>query len=158
MKIVTRKISDLKPAEYNPRQMTEDQDKDLEMSLKTFGFVDPAIINKHEDRMDIIIGGHQRTRKWSEMGNDTVPTIEVNLTYDQERELNIRLNRGGEWDWDMLGNHFDEIELMEWGFSAKELEFMDPDDKDDRVAPKIDVTHTCPECGHEFSDKKETSE
>jgi ParB-like chromosome segregation protein Spo0J len=60
MKLTTKKISELIPAEYNPRQLTKSQYKHLKESLKKFGMVDPVIINKNKDRKNIVIGGHQR--------------------------------------------------------------------------------------------------
>ena len=62
MKIVTRNINDLKFADYNPRQLKQKQYEDLKNSITTFGLVDPIIVNKHPEREDIIIGGHQRVR------------------------------------------------------------------------------------------------
>lgn len=154
MKIVIREISDLNQAEYNPRKMSSREDKDLEESLRKFGFVDPAIINKHPDRMDVVIGGHQRLRKWKQMGHNDAPTVEQKLVLEDEKELNIRLNKNnGQFDEELLIEHFEESELLEWGFTGKEVEFMDPQEKDERVAPKINVTHTCPKCGFAFSDK-----
>ena len=51
-----------------------------------------------------------------------IPCVELNLTPEKERELNIRLNRNtGEWDYDSLANHFDVGELCEWGFDEAEL-------------------------------------
>ncbi len=123
LKIVERKITDLIPADYNPRELTAKQHKDLRRSLEEFGFVDPVIVNKHKTRKDIMVGGHQRTKVWSEMGHDTVPTVEVKLTLERERELNVRLNKNtGQWDWDQLANYFDTEELVEWGFDVKELQ------------------------------------
>ena len=122
MKIVNRQVSELIHAEYNPRQLTEDQHQQLKDSLTRFGFVDPIIINKHSERLDIIVGGHQRGKVCAGMGNSEVPTVEVDLTPDREKELNIRLNKNsGEWDYDMLANHFDTEELMEWGFQEQVL-------------------------------------
>lgn len=43
MKIVKKKISDLKPAEYNPRRMTEKQKQDIRNSLTEFGLVVPQV-------------------------------------------------------------------------------------------------------------------
>lgn len=121
-KIVQRKISDLIAAEYNPRQLTKDQHKALRDSLTRFGFVDPALINMHPDRTNIIIGGHQRIKVWAEMGNTKAPCCELSLGRDQERELNIRLNQNsGEWDFDLLANNFDLGDLVEWGFTEDEL-------------------------------------
>jgi len=47
MKIVNRKISELIPAEYNPRSLSKKQFKDIEASLKEFGMAEPIIVNKH---------------------------------------------------------------------------------------------------------------
>ena len=42
-------IEILKPNEYNPKQMTEKEAKDLEKSIVEFGMVDPLIVNKVEE-------------------------------------------------------------------------------------------------------------
>lgn len=136
MKIVERKIADLIPSEYNPRTLTEKQHEDLEASLKRFGFIDPAIINKHPERKDIIIGGHQRLKVAQGIGMDKVPTVELKLTRDQERELNVRLNKNtGEFDFEILANEFEVNELKDWGFTEQELKiFEDEIPQDNREA------------------------
>ena len=122
MKIVERKIKDLIRAEYNPRELTKDQYNQLKDSLLRFGVVDPVIVNKHPDRDNIIIGGHQRSKVWEDMCNSTIPTVELNLTLEKEKELNVRLNKNtGQFDMDMLANHFETDDLIEWGFENKEL-------------------------------------
>ena len=111
-------------AEYNPRQLTKDQYKNLKDSITRFGLVDPLIVNTHKDRKNILVGGHQRARVAKDLGFDKVPVVEVSLPLDQEKELNIRLNRNtGEWDYDALANYFDVGELTEWGFTDDELQF-----------------------------------
>jgi site-specific DNA-methyltransferase (adenine-specific) len=73
-------------------------------------------------RPNIIIGGHQRIKVAKKMGWETFPCVELNLTREQERELNIRLNKNtGDWDYDALANYFNAEELQQWGFSADEL-------------------------------------
>ena len=57
MKIKTIKLTDIKPTEYNPRQISDSDKLKLKNSLKTFGLVDPIIINLKNNN---IIGGHQR--------------------------------------------------------------------------------------------------
>ena len=53
-----------------------------------------------------------------------MPTVSVNLSEEDERELNVRLNKsGGEFDMDILANEFDIVDLKEWGFSDIELGF-----------------------------------
>ena len=128
MKIVNRKISELISSEYNPRQLTEKQYQDLTDSMRRFGVVDPVIINRHPDRDNIVVGGHMRMRVWRDLGNSTIPTVEVELDRDKERELNVRLNRNtGEWDWDALVSGFDIGELTDWGFDGGELGFEEKD-------------------------------
>tara|TARA_R110000822_G_scaffold272966_1_gene395467 strand:- start:1724 stop:2347 length:624 start_codon:yes stop_codon:yes gene_type:complete len=154
MKIVNRKIKDLIGAEYNPRELTKDQYKQLKDSLLRFGVVDPVIVNKHPERDNIIIGGHQRSKVWGDMGNESIPTVELSLTLDKEKELNVRLNKNtGQFDMDMLANNFDTDELIEWGFDAGELLGKDVDDLDDgeeielpqslQVIPKTEYIVIC---------------
>ena len=120
------KANDLIMAEYNPRQLTKDQYTQLKDSLTRFGLVDPLIVNKHKTRKNILVGGHQRLRIAKEMGLDNIPCVEVELPLDQEKELNIRLNKNvGEWDWDALANYFDVGELTDWGFTENDLQYFD---------------------------------
>ena len=122
--VIERDISDLIFAEYNPRQMTADQKQHLTDSMKRFGFVDPIIINTHEKRSNVIIGGHQRVRIAKELGITSIPCVELSLDINEEKELNIRLNKNtGEWDFDALANYFEVSDLIEWGFDEKELNF-----------------------------------
>lgn len=122
MKVIERKINELIPAEYNPRQLSTEQAEQLKASLQRFGAVDPAIVNTHPDRKNIIVGGHQRLKTAQSLGWETFPCVEVELDRDKERELNIRLNKNtGGWDFDALANYFEVEELTEWGFKDEEL-------------------------------------
>lgn len=115
-----RKISDLIPASYNPREMTEKQVKDLTTSLERFNLADPIVINTD----NTIIGGHQRINIYKLRGkNDVEVDVRVpsrRLTPEEEKELNLRLNRNvGQWDLDALAN-FDEEVLKDVGFDSKQ--------------------------------------
>lgn len=134
MDVIDRKIDELKPASYNPREMSVEEANDLEQSLREFGAVDPAIVNIHPKRKNIIVGGHQRIRIAKErLGWETYPCVEVKLTKKKERELNIRLNKNqGHWDWDKLANEFDIPELTDWGFTEKELFVFDESEFGDK--------------------------
>lgn len=122
MKIKERLIADLNPAEYNPRQLTDKQYKQLKKSLKNFGCVEPVVVNSNPMRKDVIIGGHQRCKVWADLGNKTIPTVEVELDEAGEMELNVRLNKNtGEFDFDMLANYFDMDALKDWGFQSYEF-------------------------------------
>ena len=125
MRIEKILINKLKPATYNPSQITKKQYNDLKESIDRFGLVDPIIVN---EKTMTIIGGHQRYKIWKENAEQsnvddiTIPCVMLNLNTEQERELNIRLNKsGGEWDMDILANEFDIEELKDWGF--KDIEF-----------------------------------
>jgi hypothetical protein len=128
LKIINYKPLDLIAAEYNPRQLTKEQHKDLTDSIKRFGLVDPLIVNTHKERKNILVGGHQRLKIAQELNIKEIPCVEVELNPDQEKELNIRLNKNsGEWDYDALANNFDVGELTEWGFTDENLFPFDQD-------------------------------
>jgi len=133
-KIIQRDIDSLIFAEYNPRQLTKDQHQHLKDSIQRFGLVDPILVNKHKDRKDIIIGGHQRVRVAKDLDIDKVPCIELSLTYEKERELNIRLNKNsGSWDYDVLANMFEMEELQDWGFDDNDLKLLDLDEEIEEI-------------------------
>jgi DNA modification methylase len=126
MKIVTRKIKDLKFAEYNPRKISDAQIVQLKKSIEKFDFLEPVIVNKNKDRNDIVVGGHQRLKAMLDLGYKEVPTVETDLNLEQEKELNVRLNKNtGDFDYELLLENFDIENLLEWGFEQSELNFED---------------------------------
>jgi len=136
-----RNIAELTPAEYNPRQLTVDQAKQLNTSLESFNLADPIIINKDNK----IIGGHQRINILKQRGVSEVDVRvpDRQLTDDEEKELNLRLNKNlGEWDYDLLAN-FDEDLLLNVGFDSKELDRifqLEPEEKDDDIPEDVPAT------------------
>lgn len=134
MNVIDFKISLLNPAEYNPRELTKKQYENLKESLQKFGMVEPIVVNSHEDRKNIVIGGHQRLRIWSELGNEMIPCVFVSCDLEKEKQLNIRLNKnGGQWDWDLLANNFNPEDLVDWGFDPDEVlqDLLDEDEEDE---------------------------
>ena len=124
MEIENKLLAELKPATYNPRQITTKQYNDLKESIEKFGIVDPIIINKD----NTIIGGHQRYKIFKDiidkdsLLNITIPCVVLHLSKEEERELNVRLNKNtGEFDMDILANEFDIDELVDWGFKHIDL-------------------------------------
>ena len=127
--IINKDINSLISAEYNPRQLKKEQYQNIKESLQRFGFVDPVIINKNKDRKNIIIGGHQRVKVAKDLKYTEVPCLELDLSLDKEKELNIRLNKNvGEWDYDILANLFDFNDLMDWGFTEDDLAGFSPEE------------------------------
>lgn len=68
-------VENIKPADYNPRLLTEDAKVNLKGSLSDLGFILPIIVNKTNNT---IIAGHQRTKCASEMGITKFPCYYVN--------------------------------------------------------------------------------
>lgn len=135
MQIVQVPVSDLKEADYNPRKMTEKQVEDLTASIREFGFAEPIVVNKNPDRMNVVVGGHQRLKIARMLGFSEVPVVYVDLPIEAERRLNLRLNRNnGEWDWDLLANHFDTDTLVDVGFDRVELNVF-PEEKEETPPP-----------------------
>lgn len=114
LKIVNVPINDLKPVSYNPRACTPEEEKHIEQSLLEYGQVDPLIANNARNRMNFLIGGHQRWRIMKKLGYKFVSVVYVTISSPKkEKQLNLRLNRNtGHWDWDKLRELFD-IELLE---------------------------------------------
>jgi len=120
MKIESKLVKDLNPASYNPRQISSKQYKDLKESVKKFGLVDPIIINKNGN---VVIGGHQRLKICKDLKYVEVDCVMLDLSKEEERELNIRLNKNtGDFDMDILANEFDIEELTDWGFKHIDLD------------------------------------
>ena len=129
MQIETRKLADLRPAEYNPRKKLAPGDPEYEKiarSIEDFGYCDPIIINKD----GTIIGGHQRTQVLLDMGAETADVVVVDLDKDREKALNIALNKiTGEWDaaklTELVGDlDLNGYDLTKTGYSQKELTAM----------------------------------
>lgn len=114
MKIITKKIEELNPAEYNPRVISEEALKGLEESVKRFGYVEPIIWNRQTNR---VVGGHQRLEVLKRQGIDKVQVVEVDLTEKEEKALNITLNNQniqGEWDNEKLQSLLEELKNEEY--------------------------------------------
>ena len=155
IKIVEWDIEKLIPSEYNPRFMTESQVSDLKASVKRFGLVDPILVNTHKDRYGIIVGGHMRVNVAREIGLKKIPCVELHLAYEQEKELNVRLNKNtGSWNHDDLANYFEIEELASWGWSNEEIKFTFEGGIDAEEEKKKDnskgTPKTCPNCGTEI--------
>jgi DNA modification methylase len=120
MIIEKKKISDLIPAPYNPRQSTAKQEKHLKESLEKFGLVEPIIFNK---QTGYIVGGHFRVRELKKLGINEIECVIVDLNEADEKELNIRLNANtGGWDWDTLANDWEVVDLEAWGLEIPQFD------------------------------------
>ena len=141
MIIEKKKISDLKPAPYNPRKSNEKQEANLKKSLEKFGVVEPIVFNK---RTGYIVGGHFRIRELKKLGYKEVDCVIVDLNEDDEKELNIRLNANtGEWDEEMLSLDWDAEQLDDWGLDVPNWDAEQEEEKSQEYQQKFELVVEC---------------
>ena len=117
------KISKVKGNPDNPRIIKNDKFKKLVKSIQEFPEMlklRPIVVD--EDMM--VLGGNMRLKASKDAGLKEV-WIEVaeGLTEEQKKEFIVKDNVGfGEWEWDMLANEWDSVQLAEWGLDVWENE------------------------------------
>ena len=113
------KISKVKGNPSNPRIIKNDKFKKLVKSIQEFPEMlklRPIVVD--EDMM--VLGGNMRLKASKDAGLKEVwIDIAKGLTEEQKKEFIVKDNVGfGEWDWDMLGNVWDNTKLGEWGMDV----------------------------------------
>jgi len=125
------KIDDLKPADYNPRKISDEKLMMLKKSLIEFGDLSGIVYNRRTDRL---IGGHQRIKmfdtEWEIIKEPTVDNCgtvalgyietphgrmtyrEVDWPVEKEKAANIAANQqGGEFDQAKLKELIEELKI-----------------------------------------------
>ena len=140
MKLINKKIEELKPYENNPRN-NENAIDYVANSIKEFGFKVPLVIDKD----GVIVTGHTRYQACKKLGINEVPCIIADdLTATQIKAFRIadnKTNDMAEWNDDLLSVELkevlDEIDMTDFGFGDFELsmltEDMEPDGYDDDI-------------------------
>lgn len=165
------KVSDLNPAEYNPRQIDDEALAGLAKSVAKFGLVELIIVNVRDGR-NIIVGGHQRFKVIQQSGVETIDCIVMDLSVEDEKLLNLSLNNPhiqGQFI-DAVSDYIaklkdeipDEQDILDLRLDELmgEIEATEGLTDDDAVpeAPKVAITQpgdiwmmgcytTCPHCG-----------
>jgi len=102
LKITYKDPAQLKPRARNPRTHTAKQIRQIQASIKEFGFINPVLI----DGTNGIIAGHGRVEAAKLVGMRDVPTVRVDhLTPAQIRAYVIADNKLAEnagWDRELL--------------------------------------------------------
>ena len=121
--VTYQNVKELNPAPYNPRKWSEDAITQLTESIKSFGLVDPILVNGSPDRKNVVIGGHFRLKVAKDLGIKKVPVVYIDIPdIEREKELNVRLNKNlGDWDYELLAE-FDETLLSTIGFDSEEID------------------------------------
>lgn len=141
--IVSRKVTDLKPAIRNARTHSKAQIKQIADSIEQFGFTNPVLM----DAADRIIAGHGRVEAAKLLGLETVPTLRLDhLSEEQVRAYVIADNKLAEnagWDEELLAlelQYLDgldlDFDLTITGFEMAEIDAMlvlDPDAEEEAI-------------------------
>jgi len=135
-------VTDINPAEYNPRKDLKPGDpayEKLKRSMTEFGYVEPIIWNEETGN---IVGGHQRYKVLVAEGHTEVECVIVKMSPEREKALNVALNKvTGDWEFEALADLIKDLEAQDFdvtltGFDAAEIEDLfsqvhDKDAKDD---------------------------
>ncbi len=116
----TKSVKELHVYKKNPRTLSKDKQKQLEESIDKFGVCQPVVINSD----GTVIGGHQRLNAVKKNKTKEIQVYVPNRKLDDKEveELNIRLNNSyGDWDYDLLANEWDLVDLVNWGFNPDDL-------------------------------------
>lgn len=148
-------LSDIKPAPYNPRTISQDALNGLAASLERFGVVEPIIWN---ERTQHIVGGHQRFEVLKQRGDTEAQVIVVSLDDLEEKALNVTLNNPN-----IAGQFTDNLQELLTAIKLEDETLLDklrldtlivdftPLDGDvEQGALDKKTLVTCPSCGHEF--------
>ena len=115
-------LTDLLPADYNPRRISDKAMTGLRASLARFGELGGIVYNEQTGRL---VGGHQRVKALAALGVVDAEVRVVSIPLAEEKAANLALNHpgiGGEWDEGMLAavladvqrdlpTAFDELQL-----------------------------------------------
>lgn len=147
-----RKVSDLKEFSKNPRKISKEQFHQLINSMEKFDYAELVAINSD----NTIIAGHMRIKALKKLKRNSeiievrVPSRQLSEEEFEEYLIRSNLNQG-EFDFDILSNDWNPVDLLKWGFSdeqllnaSREVEEVTKPMKDDKKKK------ACPNCGHEF--------
>lgn len=136
-KSVEIKRSQINPASYNPRCISEEGRKQLKRSIKRYGVVGGIVVN--EATGYTIVGGHQKVSVLDELNKYNPSTMEndytlrvelINVDEKTEKSLNIALNNpniGGAWDYDKMRELIPDIDYKDAGLTEADLNMIGVD-------------------------------
>lgn len=94
-KIERVRISDLIPADYNPRKLSEGSFEELKRSLTELGQIKPVIVNGANN---IIMAGHQRTKAMTALGWTECEAFVLDNVNDQDEARFNQLHNKTEYE------------------------------------------------------------
>lgn len=145
LKILNKKISDLKEYKNNPR-INDDAVEYVKKSIEEFGYKVPIVIDKN----NVIIAGHTRLKALKELGIKNVEcVIADDLTPEQANAFRLADNKVSEassWDWDKLDEELKkitDIDMEEFDFNLEDNfidEMYDNFSKDKVTDDRVSIT------------------
>lgn len=154
-KPVKVRLGDLIPNPENPKHSDQATVDRLNESADTLGqFETLAVDHDKKSALD----GHQRLNAWlDKFGPDHKVDARYPdrpLTAEEKRKLILYSGKGthGQWDFDMLANHFEIEELTEFGGFDLDHLGMSPDYNEPEEVGEDDLktSNECPKCGFNF--------
>lgn len=128
METKVMRLSEIKPAEYNPRVKLSEKDfeyKALRESITQFGLVVPLIVN---ERTGNLVGGHQRLSVLLEQGVEETEVVVIDVDEAREKAICVAMNKiSGQWDYGKLADLLEElrdsadVDTLVTGFSDNEI-------------------------------------
>ncbi len=113
-------IKSIKEHPKNPRYIQKDKFERLGNLISKFGLIDKPILNQDLT----LIGGHQRVKflKKQKVKKVECWVADHQLSDEDINELCIGLNlQQGDWDWDIMANEWEPLDLLQYGFTEEQL-------------------------------------
>ena len=153
LRIVYEPLEKLKPANYNPRTISEKDLRSLVKNMSEFGHLGILIANRKTNNL---ISGHQRLKVAKLLKMKEIAVVWIDVSLRKEKILNIGMNKiSGEWDMPMLKDLLEEVNTGEedmdmTGFDEVEIEMLMTQHHTDEKEydENIDTEHECPKCGY----------
>lgn len=148
--IVELKRSQIHPADYNPRKISNEGKSALKRSIKNFGVLGGIVVNRRTG--NTIVSGHQKVYILDILNDypdkDYSLRVEV-VDYDEkkEKEANCALNSpnvGGEYDYDKLRELIPDIDYKDAGLTEQDLDIIGVDfhfqtEEENTIADELDT-------------------
>lgn len=111
-------ITSIRENPSNPRKLDRAKFEKLVQSIRDF----PEMLDKRPIIVadGIILGGNMRHKAAIQAGMNEIPIIDASdWTEEQRQQFIIKDNVSfGEWDWDILANEWDPVDLELWGLDV----------------------------------------
>ena len=159
MKIVEKKLDEIKPYENNPR-FNDDAVQYVANSIKEFGFKVPIVIDKD----NTIVAGHTRYKASLLLGLDKVPCVVADdLNEEQVKAFRLADNKVGEmanWDYMLLDEELADldIDMSDYGFNENDFNYEEETEiANTNQELKLETYDDnsfeciCPKCGFRFN-------